>query len=501
MRVLFIDLVLNNEMPGIIISVFLHSLWQGLLLSLLAWLLLRSAKKWTPAARYNLLVFFLFAFVACIMSTLLIQLQQPVTVFAKPLVLSQAPTVDPGSFFRSVSEWCIGNAPWIFLLWFFFFMFKVTQLVRGFLAVDKLRKMGIRNSTAEWINSLNNLKGILGIRKKIDLHESRLIHQPIVIGFFKPVILVPLGLLNGLRPQEVEAILLHELAHIRRNDYLVNLFQSLLETVFFFNPFLYWLSEMIRDERELCCDAVAVEHSGDKKLFLEALLSFYQKAAPTPYALGLMGNKSLLIKRIDRIVNDKYRKTSVIEKMTLFASYFILFISLVSFSFLNTKTGRQMSGMSQLNGIFPNRLNASQEKKYDKGSVAVVASSKIVDTIPKKKNASKEFLDGYKAGQQYQAGRSAQTDVEKRQAEQRFADEFITTVTEGGIITTTVQEKKPKDMQTGDDKKRIEHELISLPETKTKQPGVAQTAIQFEQVAKERKRIEEALIAETKNKN
>ena len=112
-------------------------------------------------------------------------------------------------------------------------MFKMTHLVRGIMAVDKLKRFGIRNSSDEWINSLNNLKAVLGIRKKIDLHESCLINQPIVIGFFKPVILVPLGLLNGLRSQEVEAILLHELAHIRRNDYLVNLFQSLLETVFF----------------------------------------------------------------------------------------------------------------------------------------------------------------------------------------------------------------------------------------------------------------------------
>ena len=114
------------------------------------------------------------------------------------------------------------------------------------------------------------------------LLESAIVKVPVVIGLLKPVILLPLGLLSNLPPDQVEAVLLHELAHIRRKDYLVNLLQSFAEVVFFFNPALLWISSLMREERENCCDDVAISHIKNKKQFIHALVAFQEYAMHHP---------------------------------------------------------------------------------------------------------------------------------------------------------------------------------------------------------------------------
>ena len=111
----------------------------------------------------------------------------------------------------------------------------------------------------------------LHITRAITLFESTLVDVPTVIGFVKPVILLPASVLGGLTPQQLEAILAHELAHIRRHDYIVNLLQSLLETLLFYHPAVWWLSRRIRIEREHCCDDLAVSLCGDPLVYARAL--------------------------------------------------------------------------------------------------------------------------------------------------------------------------------------------------------------------------------------
>src|SRR4030095_11498069 len=94
--------------------------------------------------------------------------------------------------------------------------------------------------------------------------QSSLTKVPVVIGHLKPVILFPIGILNSLPQNEVEAILLHELAHIARNDFLINLLQQFTEIIFFFNPAVIWVSSCIKSERENCCDDIAISVTQDK---------------------------------------------------------------------------------------------------------------------------------------------------------------------------------------------------------------------------------------------
>jgi hypothetical protein len=138
-----------------------------------------------------------------------------------------------------------------------------------------------------------------------------------VIGHLKPVILIPVGLLTALTTAEVEAILMHELAHIRRRDYLVNLLQSLVEIVFFFNPAVLWVSQLIKTEREHCCDDMALAQNTSKSGYIRALVSCQEYQATPAYAMAFPGQKHHLVDRVKRLVTNRNHSLDVFEKTLL----------------------------------------------------------------------------------------------------------------------------------------------------------------------------------------
>ena len=150
------------------------------------------------------------------------------------------------------------NSPWIVSGWLIILVFKLGKMIVDMMYLSRLRNHKISAPGDEWIIKLQSLGDELGIRKKVSLLQSALVKVPVVMGHFKPVILVPVGILTGLPAAEVEAVLLHELAHIRRHDYLVNFIQRAAEMLFFFNPALLWVSSLLRIERENCCDDIAI---------------------------------------------------------------------------------------------------------------------------------------------------------------------------------------------------------------------------------------------------
>jgi hypothetical protein len=165
---------------------------------------------------------------------------------------------------------------------------------------------------------LSELQASLKIKRSVQLLESKLVTIPSVTGFFKPVILVPVGLLNNIPQDQVEAILLHELAHIRRSDYAVNLMQTFIEILFFFNPGILWISSLLKDERENCCDDLAISVTNNKKEFVNALISFQEyKLNTQPFALQFGDQKMKLADRAKRILFNTNKMLSIREKYFL----------------------------------------------------------------------------------------------------------------------------------------------------------------------------------------
>ena len=147
------------------------------------------------------------------------------------------------------------------------------------------------------------IAGRLRIRRAVAILESRAVVVPTLVGWLKPVILLPAAALAGLSPDQLRAILAHELAHVRRHDYLVNLLQSMVETLLFYHPATWWVSAQIRAEREHCCDDLAVEVCGDRLVYASALAELTTLAGHRGFALAATDGS--LLNRVRRILGGQ----------------------------------------------------------------------------------------------------------------------------------------------------------------------------------------------------
>jgi len=149
-----------------------------------------------------------------------------------------------------------------------------------------------------------DLSGKIKIHRKIKILISTRVKIPMVIGFIKPVILIPISIMTHLPIEQVDAIIAHELAHIKRNDYLINLIQTFFEIIFFYHPCVWWISNVIRKERENCCDDIAVSICGGLSIYINALKNLEEmKTKKVLYAAAFTGKKFHLYKRIKRLVS------------------------------------------------------------------------------------------------------------------------------------------------------------------------------------------------------
>ncbi|HSC38231.1 MAG TPA: M56 family metallopeptidase, partial [Chitinophagaceae bacterium] len=262
----------------------LHSLWQGLLLALVAGLVMLLTKNVRAGARYIMLVLLMGLFLAAATGTFIHEIRLPAPALLSTVgrqqstipatVYEEGPagnallpaltdniTTGHNRFTDEVITYFNTHAPLIVLVWFIIFSARFVKLLAGLLQVQRLRHHKTNTLSGYWTQRVQNMAESLRIRRRLQLLESAMVQVPVVMGVFKPVILIPLGLITHLPAQQVEAILWHELGHIKRKDYLVNLLQSFAETIFFFNPAILWISSLVREERENCCDDIALSGS------------------------------------------------------------------------------------------------------------------------------------------------------------------------------------------------------------------------------------------------
>lgn len=310
----------------------IHSLWQGMLLAVISAVVMLLTKKTSAAVRYNLvLVQFLLFVGACLFTFVWEWNKQPVTAgFGNAIGnrASQLLNLNADGI-RAFANTCIGyftaNAPMVVLLWFVFFLFRSVRMMRGIMFIHTAKRRQVSEPVGYWKNRVELLCEKLQLKQSVKLLESGYVKMPMVIGHLKPVILIPLGLLAGLPPEQVEAVLLHELAHVRRHDYIVNFLQTIAETIFFFNPGLLWISALLRDERENCCDDIAINQTKNKREFIEALISFKEHSLyGANYAVAFPGKKNQLLQRVSRILSNKNKTVSPGEKAFLISGVVVL---------------------------------------------------------------------------------------------------------------------------------------------------------------------------------
>jgi beta-lactamase regulating signal transducer with metallopeptidase domain len=184
----------------------------------------------------------------------------------------------------------------------------------------------------------SSLVKLIAIKRKVSLYFSEKINVPMMMGHLKPMVILPLALINQLDWQQTEAVLIHELAHVKRMDYLLNILQSVMEMLMFFNPMIWWLSAIIRKEREHCCDDMAVLHTDQPVKYAEALLQLELSKNRLQPAMAATGNnkKYSLLNRIKRIVemktNSKRSPQSILAALTalMFIAAFCCYYSAVA---------------------------------------------------------------------------------------------------------------------------------------------------------------------------
>lgn len=312
----------------------LHFIWQGTLVATAAALTLRVMAKANPAARYN----------AAVLALAVLAVLPLVTAWRLRTGASGGPSqepshssaksgVDTSNAAVSVPEpprertstttrlgagsdnegplqsarwqsWSAATAPYVVRAWLCGVLVLSIRLLGGWLGTRRLVHAGIKEPSEFIMERFTAAVDKLALSRPVRLFESALVHTPAAIGFLRPVVLWPISLQSGLTVAQIDLLLMHELAHLKRHDYLVNLLQSVVETALFYHPAVWWLSARVRDERELCCDDIALGTSsadGKERVYAEALMALSEARVATP-ALVPAATGGGLLRRIHRLI-------------------------------------------------------------------------------------------------------------------------------------------------------------------------------------------------------
>jgi bla regulator protein blaR1 len=198
---------------------------------------------------------------------------------------------------------------WVALAWLTGVVILLVRWCGGWWLVTRLTARATRPARPAWRASLHRAAARMGVSPLIELHESTSVDTPTLVGHRRPVLLLPIPAFEALAIAEAESVLAHELAHVHRGDFVANGVQSVVEMLFFFHPAVRWLSRTVRDERELCCDDVAVEVTGSRVVYARALAQLEQvRSSSGPGRLALGANGGTLLRRIERLADDADRR-------------------------------------------------------------------------------------------------------------------------------------------------------------------------------------------------
>lgn len=323
-----------------------HFLWQGTIVAILYAVLAAALRRRSANVRYSMACGAMLLMLAFPLATIYLlaqpssqslegksigsqrlrsEISQP---SARATLLSEAHELslsgetlksnDAASSTSSSSFWVWAKQrfadflPWLVAIWFAGVLFLSLRFLGGLFVAQRLKRKETSRALHYWQQKLVALCERLRVSSPVRLCESALVEVPTVIGWLRPVILIPTSALTGLSPEQLEALLAHELGHIKRYDYLINLAQTAVETLLFYHPAVWWLSSQIRQEREHCCDDLAVETCGNVLIYARALAELERLRAVSPQ-LAVAANGGKLINRIQRLIGSPTRTSHRFE--------------------------------------------------------------------------------------------------------------------------------------------------------------------------------------------
>ena len=300
----------------------IHFIWQGAAIAGAARVLLRLTRRRSAKGRYAIACASLVAMIAAPAVTARLTWttatspieSAPSTPVASEVVQVVPPAVATESRVANRTPMAQGFSPailtvasleqWlpaITIAWLAGVILLLARMTGGWWHVRRLHRTALSSPSSRWQTACRRLAYRLGLPAAAHVVDSSLVDVPTVVGWLRPAILLPIAALASLSPLQIEAILAHELAHIRRHDYAVNVLQTIAETLLFYHPAVWWVSNRIRVEREHCCDDIAVAICGDPVGYAEALAELETwRITSTRMALAATGGS--LLDRVRRIL-------------------------------------------------------------------------------------------------------------------------------------------------------------------------------------------------------
>ena len=320
----------------------IHFVWQGALIGVAAACALRLLRGSAASTRYLVACGALATAMAAPILTArtvgLSQAPQPAPE-SRPAPVSPLPRIDPASARnlltagrqlvpeRTIRFVVDRSLPFVVGTWAAGVLLLFVRLVGGWRRVRRLQRTALATSVSAWQTAGDRLASRLGLTRRISIVDSGVVETPTVVGWLRPVVLMPVAALANLTPFQVDAILAHELAHVRRHDFLVNLLQTVAETVLFYHPAVWWISGRIRAERELCCDDIVVDVCGDAAGYAAALTELeIRRISAEPQALAMAATSGSLLERVRRLLRAPTEPAPPSLSAILTAALVLLFV-------------------------------------------------------------------------------------------------------------------------------------------------------------------------------
>lgn len=327
-----IERILSPELIHALGWTLVHSLWQAAVFAIGLGLTLIALRRFSARARYNVAIASLMTFFLTVVLTFAGQYQSAEPAFTAQVLPVEAklPTppaislntdnvsVDPAltqasapdrvgesslTFRERVVTYYNNHLPLIVTFWLMGVLILQLRFLGQLTYLQRLKNYGAERFPTHLAPLLQELETALDIRKPVRYLSSFRVGSPFTSGWWRPVVFFPATLLAELNEPELRTIIAHELAHVKRHDFLVNLVQTLVCILFFYHPAVWWMSARIEDEREHCCDDLAIAVTGERVGYARTLVRLKEREAAPGMAMGLLGKSNGFKQRVTRLLS------------------------------------------------------------------------------------------------------------------------------------------------------------------------------------------------------
>jgi beta-lactamase regulating signal transducer with metallopeptidase domain len=297
----------------------LHFCWEGTAVAVAYWLADRVTLRATSGVRYAvaLCAFVLMPLTVTATFTFEMQAVAPMPTARHSAVAYRTPLHNPivqqipEALVSRIGERGAGLAtstehllPWVDAVWMLGVLILSLRAMGGWLQLERIRRSARHMVSAQLEKSFQRMRKRLGIGPQVVLRISDQVISPLAMGIWRATVILPMSAVLCLSSEELEAVLAHELGHIRRLDYLCNLLQIAVESVLFFHPAVWWVSRSVRDRREVCCDEIAVRSCVDAVVYAQALLRLEEQKTELRFAMAFAGRKGSLLGRVEKVLGE-----------------------------------------------------------------------------------------------------------------------------------------------------------------------------------------------------